>query len=100
MERYCQSDSTVAYGFQRDKDRDSDVERFVGSQNHFETHIGWIRMPNKMAIKLFRNSKFLVFLGVRFETYHWPCFLNSDWLKCLPDSFISKGHHSQLELRL
>ena len=39
MERYCQSDSTVAYGFQREKDRDSDIERFVDGQNHFETHI-------------------------------------------------------------
>ena len=39
MERYCQSDSTVAYDFQREKDRDSDIERFVDGQNHFETHI-------------------------------------------------------------
>ena len=39
MERFCQSDSAVAYGFLREKDRDSDIERFVDGQNHFETHI-------------------------------------------------------------
>ena len=27
MERYCQSDSTVAYAYQREKDRESDIER-------------------------------------------------------------------------
>ena len=28
MERYCQSDSTVAYAYQREKDRESDIERY------------------------------------------------------------------------
>ena len=29
MERHCQSDSAVVYGYQRERERESDIERFA-----------------------------------------------------------------------
>ena len=63
---------------------------FQFSENHFD----------KMAINFFWNSNFLVFY--RSQIWDLPLAIFPKlWLaRCLPDSFISKGHHSQLELRI